>query len=451
MDENDREREVEHPEVETKGSDEESTQNHLNDPKQVLERKLKEMEKSSKDGHKKHNCLYCNKLYGKMPRHLEDMHQNEENVLVALSYKVGTKERQQKRIEIRREGDLGINLDAYQQNLEPVAVRKSKTTKEKLSCSGCRGWFVGRRLSKHNCFMKEERMTKDVAKSSRVFLATNAVNGEYREVEEKLVVGIRDPQLKLIIRNDKLLLALGAVELDHKDQRRYHDIRYTLCVVARLLVEFRNLTNDDMRAIDLLQPENYDPMLKAVKNMAGYKGRTNIDNPHFVVKFGHSLRTLILLGETMYTKSLSWDSVKKMQAMMHLYHRDYSNYANNAKVLYELKQGNVPEELPLEDDLKKFRDYCVTEIEELTTKEENLSYGQLTHLNKICFSRCLTFNARRGGEPGKLTLKQWGETLNDTWKHKADIDALTDPVEIKLAERLKLCYVPGKKKKKGRN
>ena len=48
-------------------------------------------------------------------------------------------------------------------------------------------------------------------------------------------------------------------------------------------------------------------------------------------------------------------------------------------------------------------------------------------------------------------MKQWTETLNDTWKHKDEIEALTDPVEIKLAERLKLCYVPGKKKKKGRN
>ena len=119
------------------------------------------------------------------------------------------------------------------------------------------------------------------------------------------MVGIRDTQLKLIIRNDRLLLALAAVELDHKDHRRYHDIRYTLCVVARLLIEFRTLTNEDMRAIDLLQPENYDSLLKAVKNIAGYKGRTNIDNHHFVIKFGHSLRMLILLGETMYTKSCS--------------------------------------------------------------------------------------------------------------------------------------------------
>ena len=78
--------------------------------------------------------------------------------------------------------------------------------------------------------MNEDRLDKGVmnaaVKSSWVLLAASNVNDEYREVEEKLVVGIGDKQLKLIIRNDRLLLALAAVELDHKG----HDIRYTVCV-----------------------------------------------------------------------------------------------------------------------------------------------------------------------------------------------------------------------------
>ena len=124
-------------------------------------------------------------------------------------------------------------MEAYQQNLEPVEVRRGKSTKEKLPCSRCKGWFVARSLSKHSCFLKkEERLGKGVknaaVKSSRVFLENSAVKDEYREVEEKLVVGIRVKQLKMIIRNDRLLLALATVELDHKDHRRYHDIRYTL-------------------------------------------------------------------------------------------------------------------------------------------------------------------------------------------------------------------------------
>ena len=36
-----------------------------------------------------------------------------------------------------------------------------------------------------------------------------------------------------------------------------------------------------------------------------------------------------------------------------------------------------------------------------------------------------------------------------TRKYQPDIEASTDPMEIKLVERLKLCYISGKKKKKG--
>ena len=96
----------------------------------MLGRKLIEMEKSSNDGHKKHSCLYCNKLYSKMPRHLENMHKNEDNLLEALSYEVGSKERRDKWIEIRREGDFNIYMEVYQQNLDPVAMRRSKSTKK---------------------------------------------------------------------------------------------------------------------------------------------------------------------------------------------------------------------------------------------------------------------------------------------------------------------------------
>ena len=124
----------------------------MNDTKQVMGRKVIEMEKSSNDGQKKHNCLNCDKPYSKMPRHLENMHKNEDKVLEALSYEVGSKKRRDKWIEIRRECDCNINMEAYQQNLGPVAVRRSKSTKEKLPCSRCKGWFVVRRLSKHSFF-----------------------------------------------------------------------------------------------------------------------------------------------------------------------------------------------------------------------------------------------------------------------------------------------------------
>lgn len=70
-------------------------------------------------------------------------------------------------------------------------------------------------------------------------------------------------------------------------------------------------------------------------------------------------------------------------------------------------------------------------------------------LSKLAYVRLLSFNARRGSEPGKLTKKDWKMVQDDRWKRQSDIDELDDPIEIKLAERLKLCYIEGKKKRKG--
>ena len=62
-------------------------------------------------------------------------------------------------------------------------------------------------------------------------------------------------------------------------------------------------------------------------------------------------------------------------------------------------------------------------------------------------ARIMTFNARRGGEPAKLTLENLEAVEDGRWKKRNDIENLDDPVEQKLSSRLKLCYVEGKKKK----
>ena len=61
----------------------------------------------------------------------------------------------------------------------------------------------------------------------------------------------------------------------------------------------------------------------------------------------------------------------------------------------------------------------------------------------------MTFNARRGGEPRKVTLNDWKMAEEDRWKRESDLERLTDPVEKMLAKKNKLCYIEGKKKKRG--
>ena len=74
--------------------------------------------------------------------------------------------------------------------------------KESLPCDGCKGFFSATRLSQHRCFLRsvsDSLSNNSSVKSARVFLAVNACDGRYREVYEKIISGIKDADLRLLI------------------------------------------------------------------------------------------------------------------------------------------------------------------------------------------------------------------------------------------------------------
>ena len=64
-------------------------------------------------------------------------------------------------------------------------------------------------------------------------------------------------------------------------------------------------------------------------------------------------------------------------------------------------------------------------------------------LRDLTVSRLTLFNARRGGEPARLTLKEWNEAASGTWLG-TDIDGKANEIERKLFGDFKLTYQSGK-------
>ena len=338
-----------------------------------------------------------------------------------------------------------------------LAVRRLTVNKseEQLPCEFCYGIFKARKLSEHSkkCFMRErvaENTRKvNVVKSSRIMLSSDITDGHSQDINRYILANMQRDQYHLIIRTDKLLMAYGAIELEKKEIDRYHDVSYSLRVLAKLLCAYRELHDkENTSAKDLVLPENYDRMTNSVKSIAKYHGPRDIGNPHLILRAGYSLKTLAIIVKLKNLKMGFQDMVDKMRCFAELYESDYVILANNARSEYDKRKGNAPEALPLEADVKLLRKFCVREINNLINVE-NLFQSDYVYLSKLIYTRLLTFNARRGGEPGKLTLTDWTMVENDRWKRKEDLERLVDPVERTLAERLKLCYIEGKKKKKG--
>nr|XP_047124164.1 uncharacterized protein LOC124806911 [Hydra vulgaris] len=114
---------------------------------------------------------------------------------------------------------------------------------------------------------------------------------------------MKHDKLHLVIRNDKLLLTYGAVEVGKKERDRYYDVGYALRVLAKLLLQYRKQFNaEDASAKDLVNAISYDNIISSMKVCADYCGPRKIGNPRLVLRIGYSLKTLAIIVKLEYLK-----------------------------------------------------------------------------------------------------------------------------------------------------
>ena len=118
---------------------------------------------------------------------------------------------------------------------------------------------------------------------------------------------------------------------------------------------------------------------------------------------------------------------------LELHAEEWGTYSKHALATIHAKNDRKPELLPLTKDIRNLRSFLVTEINRIIDQLENRGKESQCHVSQSEFS-------------SKIKLKQW--INSDKWKRKEDIENIEHPMERLLAERLKIIYSKGKKKKK---
>jgi hypothetical protein len=122
-------------------------------------------------------------------------------------------------------------------------------------------------------------------------------------------------------------------------------------------------------------------------------------------------------------------------------------FANAHRNLLKRREINLrrPSEMPLEEDLAKTKIFVEGEIKELL-EDKFFLFGtsEFNRLRAAVVSRVTLFNARRGGEPSKLTVKEWLDADSGVWLPEAIVEKISDPLEQYLAGKYKLAYQQGK-------
>ena len=173
-----------------------------------------------------------------------------------------------------------------------------------------------------------------------------------------------------------------------------------------------------------------------------------------MLRLGRSLEALASAKRTLSIKTKNDDIVNDARKFLKLHAEEWGTYSKHALAIIHAKNDRKPELLPLTKGIQNLRSFLLTEINRIIDQLENLgkvgqchvSQNEFSYLQKLCLVRLITFNARRGGEASKIKLEQW--INSDKWRRKEDIENIEDPMEKLLAERLKIIYSKGKKKKR---
>ena len=130
------------------------------------------------------------------------------------------------------------------------------------------------------------------------------------------------------------------------------------------------------------------------------------------------------------------EEIKEFEVLLQYFwpKRFHTAECNCLKRQEELRRPKI---LPREDDVRKLRDYIVAEIEKLANDYHFLNSSQYIRLGDLVVCRLTLFNARRGGEPSRLTLKEWADAEEGTWLDESRVQ-LNKPTTGKIQTGLSI-------------
>ena len=389
-----------------------------------------------KDGRKKHCCLYCGKWLYKVVRHMKISHRKENDVKKGSKLVDKVEKRKFFGVLCRR-GDFEANMKhAREKNEFLTVVRHSKNldVKNYTPCINCHGLYSNRTLIKHlkTCQGSSKGISKSKdARGSRILLQESlAKDDQFKKLKVELFSRMYLDEVTNLVRTDEGLLLYAYTLYEKGGSKAFQEISSKLRSFARLLIEFRNITPfKDASAFSLIDPANWDDVIKAAKVLVGHKGDEDVTTPTLLLAVGRSLEAIACTKRAWGIRLKDQEIVEDARSFLELHTEYWHIYAKHAHSTINAKKDKTPEALPLTADIQDLRKYLLREIKIIVEADhsDGIMLQEWSFLQKLIVVRIITFNARRGGEATKVFISDWLRC--DQWKRQEDIDAIEDPLE----------------------
>jgi hypothetical protein len=417
---------------------------------------------SGKYWDKNHCCVYCKKLYTKLPRHFEQVHKDECDVGRALSFPPKSEGRNKIWTELRQKGDFAHNKEVLK-NQEGSIITRQRPQEEGdasnyVPCTDCFGMFKAKALWRHRqrCKLSSAKSKKRGmgVRDGRLLLPISSeVNLKFRR--DILETMKRDAQ-QLVAANDKLILRFGQ-SLFAKHVARQHQYQYVkqkMRELARFVLRFRELDPTVESLSEMIDPLKFRTCVKAVQMMSGFDEETGkCKVPSVGLKVGHSLKKCGKLLKSDATEKGDHTTRKQAKHFISMYDDNWLTHVSTfALETLEANRFNKPQRIPLTEDIQRLHRYLEEKAsdlhEKLLSTDTEKSEPIWRDLSEVTLAQIVLFNRRRGGEAERIEVQQVEQGLLSGKNLQDEIMAELSPFEQRLAKSLERIEIRGKRNRR---
>ena len=398
-------------------------------------------------------CLFCQKPYKKITRHLEQVHGEEPQVRVIVEMDVKSQkiERRVAWEQLRNLGNFQHNHRVYQ-SMGPtdqlVSKRKSTdlTSPDSSSmlraCPWCKAFLHKDWLHKHrrNCHMAPAENTThaEYRAQSRALLPVHASELDPAFVQRVLST-LSDDEVGRLVRSEPLILRFGYNKFK-KTEREEHIgnvISSKMREIARLVLVGRKTQSGLEYMEDFIKPGNFRKVVECVKEMTDYNSESGMyRTPTVVLSLGHTLKKI---AKIYHTNGIIENDFAKMRTgddFVKLYKANWDHEVSSMalKTYYKKKSFNI-RLLPLVKDVEKLYEHIKQNARNAQDYDSRIKYTQ-------CY--ILMFNRKRGGEIQRLKKVDVANAYKSQEVDEEVMKTLTD-VEKQLVKTTSRIEITGKR------
>ena len=344
---------------------------------------------------------------------------------------------------IRNEGILAENRVQSQRDNPQYQTTKS--------CSGrvCKCPVCNAFVSRTNFYRHRQVCDADAAIVSKpVDINFQGQNSNFKAV---VLDGMRTDDVGKVCQSEKYLITIGErlwqkerSKVD-KTQETKKSVRATMRLLARLYLECKS-EEAAFQFRDLFDRYKFGTLRQGIESITSNPNKEEI-------KYGlkesiyYALTSGAEILQANYLEQLGGDEAAReiesflrvLKANQHLVFGDAKYHINKARQ----EKLRLPSRTPDEADLQVLRDYNMDVIQRFDNFDSYDIVGKsdFVSLRNNMNCRLTLFNARRGGEPSRLTIRDWEE--RGKWFSRKQIEQMSG-IESYYFKELSVVFHPGK-------